>query len=283
MNYKCIFCQIRSFERLLEKHKVDESAKNRIVKEFLSYLASIEENKTAPQVSRDIQAKMRKALNNPDPYKEEKHESNQFLLGLYDEFWQKVQRAENKFDTALRMAIASNIIDFGPGSEFDVMQSIDQVLSMPFAIDHSAALQKKIEQSKTVLYLGDNAGEIVLDKLFIEYLSHPNLYFAVRGNPVLNDATLHDAAQVGIGKVAKVISNGYDAPSTVLDKSAPAFVELFNSADLIISKGMGNFEGLLNHSRPNLFFLFMVKCQLIGDLIGVKKGEFVVKENGKER
>jgi damage-control phosphatase, subfamily I len=110
----------------------------------------------------------------------------------------------------------------------------------------SSELKEALSTAKTVLYLGDNAGEIVLDKLFIETLMHPNLYLAVRGAPVINDATLDDAQYVGIDTVADVISNGYDAPSTIVDGCSPQFQELFNKADVIISKGQGNLEGLLD-------------------------------------
>lgn len=142
----------------------------------------------------------------------------------------------------------------------------------------SSELKEALSTAKTVLYLGDNAGEIVLDKLFIETLMHPNLYFAVRGAPVINDATLDDAQYVGIDAVADVISNGYDAPSTIVDRCSPQFQELFNKADVIISKGQGNLEGLLEKTDKQVYFLLMVKCDVIAEALGVKKGDFVVRK-----
>jgi len=149
------------------------------------------------------------------------------------------------------------------------------------AIDHTNQLKEALEKASTVLYLGDNSGEIVLDKLFIETINHPNLYFATRGGKVINDITLEDAEMVGITKVAKVISNGYDAPSTLLDYCSPEFRNLFNQADVIISKGQGNLEGLIHNRSKDIFFLLMVKCSVIGDMIGVEEKNSVVYYNQK--
>ena len=125
------------------------------------------------------------------------------------------------------------------------MQQSKKLLNSEFAIDHSKQLKKAIEKAETVLYLGDNAGEIVFDKLFIETIKHPNLTYVVRGGPVINDATMEDAEYIGMKDIANVISSGYDAPSTILNKSSKEFQKYFQKADLIISKGQGNLEGLL--------------------------------------
>ena len=176
------------------------------------------------------------------------------------------------------MAIAGNIIDFGPTDKFDVSGTIKRVLKSDFAIDHSQQLKVEIEKANTILYLGDNCGEIVLDKLFLETINHPNVFFAVRNKPVLNDVTEKEALEVGIDKVAKIISNGDDTPSTLLHRVSEEFRDIYNTADLIISKGMGNYEGLMYETNPRLFFLLMIKCQVIGNNIGAQKGDFIVKK-----
>lgn len=157
--------------------------------------------------------------------------------------------------------------------------TIDRVLNSDFTIDHSQQLQDEIKKAKTILYLGDNCGEIVLDRLFLETINHPDVWFAVREMPVLNDATEKEAREAGIHQVAKIISNGDDAPSTLLYRVSPEFKEIYQQADLIISKGMGNYEGLMFESDPRLFFLLMVKCPVIGRKIGAEKGDFVVKRS----
>jgi hypothetical protein len=122
---------------------------------------------------------------------------------------------------------------------------------------------------------------MVFDKLFIETMMHPNLIYAVRGAPVINDATMDDAKYVGIDRVADVISNGYDAPSTILEHCSDEFMKVFNRADVIISKGQGNLEGLLGQTTKAVYFLLMVKCEVIADALGVRKGDFVVSKGLK--
>jgi len=200
-------------------------------------------------------------------------------LKLYPELKKEVEISENPFDKALRLSIAGNIIDVVASPDFNIRRTINHVLASEFRIDHSKKLFDEIKKAKTILYLGDNAGEIVLDKLFIEAIDHPNIYFAVRGAPVLNDVTIKDALIVGMNEKAKVISNGSDFPSTLINRTSHKFREVYNHADLIISKGQGNLEGLLNEKSKNIFFLFMVKCETIGKLIGAGKGDFVVVEN----
>jgi len=235
------------------------------------------ENSYSPVITRNILVRLKRHSKASDPYRLEKQEGNAQILERYCEFKAMVTKAENPFDTALRLAIAGNIIDFGPGNPFDIYRTIEKVLKSDFAIDHSQPLEAEIKRAGTILYLGDNCGELVLDKLFLETISHPNVWFAVRGQPVLNDATEKEAFEVGIHHLAKIISNGDDAPSTLLHRVSPEFRKIYHSADLIISKGMGNYEGLMHEADPRLFFLMMVKCPSIGRKVGAAKGEFVVK------
>lgn len=200
------------------------------------------------------------------------------MLNRENEFRDQITNSKNPFNTALRLAVAGNIIDFGPTHQFDVSGTIQRVMESDFAFDHSEKLKLEIEKAKSILYLGDNCGEVVLDKLFLETINHPNVYFAVRERPVLNDVTKKEAVEVGIDKVAKIITNGDDAPSTLLHRVSKDFLEIYHSVDLIISKGMGNYEGLMYETDPRLYFLLMIKCQVIGDKIGAQKGDFIVKK-----
>ncbi len=280
MNYDCLICQVKSLRQRLDKFEIPEENRNQVVSELVRKIAAINLDKSySPEITRDIIARLKDFSTIADPYKKEKDESNNYLLSRYEEFQDLVKESANPFDTALRLAIAGNIIDFGPTHEFDVDQTIEKVLHSEFAIDHSVQLKNEIEKAKTILYLGDNSGEIVLDKLFLETIKHPNVWFAYRGAPVLNDATEKEIIEVGIDKIAKTISNGDDAPSTILHRVSDEFLKIYRSADLIISKGMGNFEGLMNESDPRLFYLLMIKCPVIGEKVGAKNGEFVVKRS----
>ncbi len=278
MNYECLICQVKALEKRVEKYEIPEEKRDRIVSELFKKIASIDLEKSySPEITRDILHVLSQSSKISDPYLPEKIQGNQEMLDRYDEFKKMTHQSDNPFDTALRLAIAGNIIDFGPTHHFDVKGTIEKVLHSDFAIDHSVRLLEAIKKAKNILYLGDNCGEIVLDKLFLETINHPDVWFAVRERPVLNDATEKEARNVGIDKFAHIIKNGDAAPSTLLHRVSLEFLEVYKKADLIISKGMGNYEGLMFESDPRLFFLLMVKCPVIGRKIGAEKGEFVVK------
>lgn len=236
-------------------------------------------NFSVPALSRDLHALFKKYSGETDPYEVIKRQSNDQVLNMYPDLKEMIRRSDNPFETALRLAIAGNIIDYGISERIDLTGTIERVLNSGFAINDSEDLKHAVSQAKTVLYLGDNAGEIVLDKLFIETMGHPDIWYAVRGAPVINDATIKDARYVHMDDVARIIENGHDAPSTILKRCSKAFNELYNKADVIISKGQGNLEGLLGQTNKQLYFLLMVKCDVIADVLGVNKGDFVVAAN----
>ncbi len=280
MNYECLICQVKALEKRVEKYEIPAQKRNRLVSELLKKIAVIDLEKSySPEITSYILKILKDSSEIADPYLPEKMEGNREMLKRYKEFREMIQQSENPFNTALRLAVAGNIIDFGPTHIFDVTGTIEKVLVTDFAIDHSEKLQQEIRSAGTILYLGDNSGEIVLDKLFLETLNHPDVWFAVREQPVLNDVTRREAEEVGIGNVARIISNGDDAPSTLLHRVSDKFRQMYQKADLIISKGMGNYEGLMFENDPRLFFLLMVKCDVIGRKIGASKGDFIVKHN----
>ncbi len=278
-DYRCFFCFARAFERLIEKENLSPEEKRCFASDMFGLFNQVKHDFSIPMISRELHVLLNQYSNNPDPYQEAKKQSNDLVLGMYPELKEIVFKADNQFETALRLAIAGNIIDYGISNHFDLQGTIDKVLNSDFAVDDSVELKQALSQAKTILYLGDNCGEMVFDKLFIETMMHPNLIYAVRGAPVINDATLDDAKYVGMDIVADVISNGYDAPSTILEHCSAEFMEVFDRADVIISKGQGNLEGLLGKTDKDVYFLLMIKCEVIADALGVKKGDFVVRKN----
>jgi len=280
MNYECLICQVKALQKRMDKYEIADEKRNKIVSQAISTIAGINlDNSFSPEITANILKELAKESDVKDPYETEKKESNQALLARYNEFKTKVETSDDKFDTALRYAIAGNIIDFGPTHHFDVDGTIERVFQTKFAIDDSEALKTEIKKAKTILYLADNCGEIVMDKLFLETIHHPNVIFAVRDQPILNDATLKEAKEVGLHSVATLITNGDDTPSTLLHRVSKEFLEIYRSADLIISKGMGNFEGLMDENDSRLFYLLMIKCPVIGQKVGAEKGDFVVKRS----
>ena len=272
---RCMDCHFNAFDRLLTKYKATYNQRQ----EFFGYFNLVMArgaSRTMAQLYSELNREFCRITGVSNPFEKEKAESNTLSLNMYKKYRTKVLESGNPFEMALRLAIAGNIIDYGANADFDISETIQKVLSSKYAIDHSKELVNRIKVAKKILYLGDNAGEIVFDKLLIEMIMHPHMTFAVRGSNVLNDATLEDAQQVGMHLVADVISNGYDAPSTVLSECSDDFLQHFKEADLIISKGQGNFEGLIDDNDPRVFHLLMVKCEVIAELLHVKKDSFVV-------
>lgn len=275
LDERCKKCFKKSYHRLSDKFQLDENQRmifDVFFKEVMIRMHSL----SSPEIQRDLNQRFCEIAGIKDPFELEKRIFNDLAMKLTDEWKPKVLVSKNPFDMALRLAIAGNIIDYGANHEFDVYKTIEKVMVESFAINHSQQLKEAILKADNVLYLGDNAGEIAFDKLFIEVMQAKNVTFAVKSGPILNDVLMKDAEEVKMHEVAKVISNGYDAPSTVLRKSSKEFIKVFENADLIISKGQGNLEGLLTLNDPRIYFLLMVKCDMIAELIHVKKGDFAV-------
>ncbi|MCU0643932.1 MAG: ARMT1-like domain-containing protein [bacterium] len=274
--YDCIPCAIGSLITLFKKGLVTKEQQEQSMRALLDYLSKINYDQSPPKLGREMHRIIRAVLNNPDPYYEIKKQFNQLLLNYYPDLKKLVAEADDPFQMALRFAIAGNVIDFGPNQPFDINKTLEQAKSIVIAIDDSRALQASLSKSKMLLYLGDNAGEIVMDRIFLETIQHPNVYFSVRGAPIINDALIEDAEMVGIDKIAHLITNGDDAPGTILETSSAEFRSLFEQADLIISKGQGNYEGL-SCVHKNIYFILMTKCDHVANHLGIKKGDFVVK------
>jgi len=275
MDARCKTCFTNNYDKLLKKNPLS-GCEALAFCGFFNRLLDSHESNSSPEIQRALHHKLRELNGVVDPFYKEKQQSNRIAYKLYGEWKPKVLASDDPFNLALRLAIAGNIMDYGVDHVFDVQKTIKEAIHADFEIDHSSLLKQRIKDAKSILYLGDNAGEIVFDKLFIETIKHPNVTFAVKDGPILNDVTTHDAQDIGMYEVAEVISNGYDASSTLLEKCSNEFLDVYHSADLIISKGMGNLEGLINEKDPRIFFLFMVKCDVIAEKIQAPKGSFAV-------
>jgi len=274
----CIPCILNSFLRLLKKDIIPQQRHEEAMRLLLSHLAQVDYHQSPASLGRDMHRLIRKILDNPDPYRDIKNASNKMMLDEYDLLRRRVQESDDPFQTALRLAIAGNVIDYGPQDQMDIWDTIDRVLQSPLAVDDSDALRQELSTCKQLLYIGDNCGEIVMDKLFLETIAHNNVYFAVRGAPAINDATREDALRVGIDKLATIVTTGDDAPGAVWETASRDFKDIVLASDVVISKGQGNLEGLMDVDH-NIYYLFVAKCELIAGRVGASKGDFIVKHN----
>ena len=275
--FECIPCIVNSYLRLVETNVIPEPQQEVILRQLLQYLSGVDYDQSPPMVGRTLQRMIRESLQDPDPYYQLKQDYNHMMLELYPSFKEMVKSSEDPFNTAMRLAIAGNVIDFGAKYQFDIMDSINRVKEHKLAIDDSLKLRNALKRARTLLYIGDNCGEIVLDKLFLETLEVPKKYFVVRESPVLNDITPEDAKMTGIDKIATILTTGDNSPGAVWESASKDFRDHFNNADVIISKGQGNLEGLLDVPHDHVYFLLVTKCDLIGEKIGTRNGDFVIK------
>lgn len=238
-------------------------------------IKSIPMESTPPETGEMIYREVSRITRVADPYENMKKENIEEALLLYPELKEMVRASDNSLLTAIRLAIAGNVIDLGVNQEFDLLEDVQNILKQDFAIFHFREFTEALNKAKTILYLGDNAVESVFDKILIEELGKPVVY-AVRETPVINDVTYEDAVESGIKEVAEIISSGTSAPGTILHTCNPAFLEKFHQADMIISKGQGNYEGLSTTDRP-VFFLLKAKCSVIANDLNVKVNDIILK------
>lgn len=260
----------------LEKH-------HEIMKNVSLLLPNLDFNSTPPQNSIAVYNEIARLSGNNDPFAALKLESNEFALNLKNDARKTIKNSVDPLYAALIFSIAGNIIDYGSQQNFDAHRAIRECLSKKPAINDYKKFKEDIANAGSILYLGDNCGEIVFDGLVIEQLTN-KVTFAVKEKPIINDAMLQDAIDCGLDKICTVISNGTNCPGTPLEQCSETFLEHFNSADLVISKGQGNFETLSEVKKP-IYFLLTVKCPIVGrhimELAGkeVQTGEMVLMKN----
>jgi uncharacterized protein with ATP-grasp and redox domains len=265
--------------------KLDADSKELIMRDVLGYLHSTNYKRSNPEVIKGTWDIITRHMNNTDPYREIKSYYNSEILGIADKIRSLISNSDDKFNTALKIAITANLIDFAASHTFDekiLVQKINAVSEQTLPIDNSKSLYEKLKTAKTLLYLGDNCGEIVIDKIFIEYIksAFPSIkvYFGVRGQPIVNDVTVADANMVQMPEVAEVISNGDGSLGTVIEKTSQEFRDVFYRADVIIAKGQGNYESLSEAKRSDIFFLFMAKCEAVASTLNVANMSIVCAE-----
>ncbi len=264
----CIPCFARQAAEAAKAYAPnDPELQQEILRTVLRIAAEGDYQKSPPEISGKFFRAIAELTGVSDPYAEAKRISNHEVMQLLPQLRTEVEHAPRPLEAALRMAIAGNIIDFG--TEYGqrdnrLLEVIEHAAEADICMDAFAAFERRTREAEVILYLGDNCGEAVLDRLLIEQLPSEKVVFVVRGKPVLNDITPVEVPQVGMDQICRVVDNGSDAPGTILDQCPPEFRELFDRADMIISKGQGNFETLQESGRE-IFFLMKVKCEVVAE------------------
>ncbi|RPJ04006.1 MAG: DUF89 family protein [Deltaproteobacteria bacterium] len=273
----CIPCFVRQALNAARMVSVDPAVHKRILHEVLRWAGEMNMDQPAPVMGQRIHRLLRKIVGMEDPYRDVKDHQNRMALALLPELKIKIEAATDPLNMALRLAIAGNVIDMGVNdnvTECDLRESINHALTESFVGDQEG-FRNAVAEAHRILYLADNAGEIAFDRLLIEQIGPARVTVAVRGGPVINDATITDARAVGLHEIVEIIDNGSDAPGTLLDDCSQEFKWRFAEADLILAKGQGNFEALSDEPH-NIFFLLKAKCAVIAAHAGVPIGTHVL-------
>ncbi|MFW5955847.1 MAG: damage-control phosphatase ARMT1 family protein [Halorhabdus sp.] len=267
---ECGPCLLRQALDAAKQTDADETTRERVLRRAASEISEMSLVETPMAIAERGQAIVREETGDADPFEEQKQAANRTVEALLPALAYRLEQADDPFARAVRLAIAGNVIDVGPGHDVDVEATIDEVLGQPFAVDRLGELRADLEDAEDVLYLADNAGEIVLDRLLIEQLS-ADVEVVLKDRPFLNDATAREARSVGLHEVAALSTRGDAGVGTITDE----FEARLQAADVVISKGQGNYE-LFSDVEANLYFLFLVKCGVVADSVGASEGSIVV-------
>jgi len=259
----CLVCFMRQARAVIGRSTSDPREQWRLLTEVGGMLSGFDPRLPSPENAVLFYRHIARSTGVSDPYREEKQESNAFALGVETRTRELIHQESDPLRAAIQFAINANVLDYGAQYRLDRDAAL-ATCRQPLAVDHYAALQRQVEGQATILYLADNCGEIVFDKLLIERLVAKGcrVTLAVRRAPIINDATREDAVHCGLDQLCPVIDNGADVPGTPLANCSEIFRRHFAEADCIISKGMGNFECLAEVRAP-LFFLFTAKCTTV--------------------
>lgn len=281
VNLDCIPCFQRQALQAVRFITDDERLQQKVLRNVVRELLKSDWELTPPDLAHRVHSIVKRSTGVNDPYRDVKKESNDLVLKMYPTLKDMVRRSRDPLRTALRLAIAGNIIDFGVVQEFDLEKTVRTVLTKKFAFDDYELFKVALQNAETLLYFADNAGEIGLDKLLVETLLEVKklgkVCFVVKGGPIINDATMEDAVYMGLDALPNseflVISNG--EKGTGPNRNSEEVKRWMSKHDLVISKGQGNYEGLSEHN--GLFFMLMVKCPITASDLNVEVGDIVLK------
>ncbi len=278
---ECLPCACRQALEAARFVTDDVAVQERVLRSILRTASEMDFRESPPALAVEIHSEIQRLTGNTDPYLAAKRLSNQVALELLPRLRDRF-RDGDPLENAVRLAIAGNIIDLGPHPEIagpGLSEKIEEAAERPFARDGIERFRQALSEAADILFLGDNAGEIVFDRLLLELLPCSRVTYVVKARPIINDATMEDAEAAGITRMVTVIDNGSGAPGTMLPLCSPEFHRRFDAADLILAKGQANYETLSGLERGNIFFLLMAKCAVIARDLGVPIHSLVLREH----
>jgi uncharacterized protein with ATP-grasp and redox domains len=277
----CISCIVNQSTKVAGAIKAEEKLKTKLIARVEDMSKSFSFKNSPPEIAAVVYERMAYLANKKDLYDEVKESSTKKALSFVPYLEEKLLTSQDKLLTATKIAVAGNVIDLAAEVEFDLEEELDKIFDTEFAHDDFATLEKKLAKAKTVLVIGDNVGEHIFDYLFIKSLQalYPEILFSymVRGNPIINDVTMLEAKEAGFDELCNLVDSGVNTPGFTYNRANKESQELFDSADLVVSKGMGNYECLSPSHRKEICFLLKVKCSVVAASLDKNIGDIICK------
>ncbi len=278
---ECVNCIVSQIDKATKLLDLDKKLSSEIMKEVNKRAKKFSFNETPPFIAKDVYEYLGEMTKLKDPLESLKQESIKKAISYLPLINKKIKNSEDKIFTAIKAAVAGNVIDFATEKEFSLDEEINSIFHTDFSINHYEKFKEKLLKTNELIILSDNAGENVFDKVLVktikEELPKVKIYYATRGKAIINDITTKEAFQVGIDEYCEVISSGVDTPGLEKKRADKNFLKLFHKVPLVLSKGMGNFECLESYKDERVFFLFKVKCEVVGNKIQRNLGEIILK------
>lgn len=277
----CVECIVNQSYRVCDAIDTPLKLKEQITSSIKKMSKEFSRDKKPPEIAADVYEKMSLLANKEDLYDELKALSTQKALSFVPLLEKKLLNSSDKLLTATKIAVAGNVIDLAAVVEFDLEEELSKVFETNFAHDNFEKLREKLVDAKSVLVIGDNVGEHIFDYMFVRTLKelYPDVSYSymVRGNPIINDVTIKEAKEAGFDKLCSLVDSGVNTPGFTYNRANAYSKELFDSADLVITKGMGNYECLSDTHRSNLCFLLKVKCEVVASSLNKYVGDIICK------
>lgn len=277
----CLSCIINQSVRVADAIHADEQLSKRLTSTVEEMSKTFSYNNTPPEIASFVYEKMAEIAQKYDLYDEAKELSTKKALSFVPFLKNKLANSKEKLLTATKIAVAGNVIDLAAEVAFDLQEELEKIFYSEFAYNDFEILTQKLQSAKTILLIGDNVGEHIFDYMYMEVLRElypkAKLFYMVRGNPIINDVTIKEAKEAGFDKICDIVDSGVNTPGFTYNRANSYAKELFDTADLIISKGMGNYECMSPSHRKDICFLLKIKCGVVAASLQKGIGDIICK------
>jgi len=274
MNIKpdCITCIMNQTLKVSKLLELDDETSKTLLDSTAQILIANTLNHTPPQLAKETYGKISELTGINDPVAKAKEEATALALRVDTSF-------VHTLHDAIKLSVIGNVIDFGAQNQLDLNKTIQSHFHRTFGIDDFDQFEAELKEAKELVFIGDNVGEHIFDKLLIEMIKKAydvDVYYFVRGRPIINDVTVKEA-QI-LKEVAHIVDTGVETPGYDLQEINAESKAIFERADIVLAKGMGNFESLFQAASRPVYFLFIVKCNVVAQAIGQEVEELIFKK-----